>query len=323
MFAPPGTYGPHVAASILPTHNPLARIVWEQAVAPFSYRRRLIDVAHGPVNVGPFLSGVPSVITLHDLAFLRFPHTFRRSKQLYLSGAARISCRRAAHVITPSEQTKSDAVEAFGLDPERVTVVPQGVDERYRRLPDVPMPIEEPYILYAGTIEPRKNLGLLLRAFRGLKELGYPHKLVLAGASGWLNEETYAAAREPEIASSVVMTGFVRDLLGWYNHADLFVYPSLYEGFGLPPLEAMACGTPVVLSSAESLREVAGDAALYVPANDEEGFVAAMCRVLDDRSVREDMIRRGLVRAALYTWDETARRTVAVFQSVHGTATRT
>jgi len=319
FFAPPGRSGPGVVPARLPTSNPVVRIAWEQVVEPGAIRRCGADAVHSPVNVSPLLPGCPTVVTLHDLAFLKFPHTFTRAKRIYLSRLVGISARHADHVIVPSDASRLDVVEALGVAPDKVTVVPEGVDERYRVRADVARPLQGPYILFAGTIEPRKNLPVLLRSFASLKVLGYPHKLALAGAPGWMYEEVYRTIESLGIADSVALTGFVGDLVPWYNHADLFVYPSLYEGFGLPPLEAMACGTPAVTSSAGSLREVIGNAGILVAPTDVDGFVEAMRSILDDAELRQRLIRAGAARAAMFSWDDTVRKTVGIYEAVYET----
>jgi glycosyltransferase involved in cell wall biosynthesis len=321
FFTPPGwahgcRSGGNVVASRLPTSNPLVRIGWEQTVAPFSIRRHGIDLLHSPVNVSPLFGATPSIVTLHDLAFLRVPDRFSPAKRFYLRAMVNTSIRRAAHVITPSDYTKQDVVQAFGLSPDRIAVIPEGVGEQFTPHVGAPRPIAGAYLLFVGTIEPRKNLPILLRAYARLKSMGYTHRLALVGAPGWMYDEVYSSIRSLGLSDSVVVPGFVEDLAPWYNHADLFVYPSAYEGFGLPPLEAMACGTPVVLSSAGSLREVAGEAALFVSPSDVADLVQAFRSILDDAGQRERLIRAGLKRAAMFSWDETIRRTIEIYDAV-------
>jgi glycosyltransferase involved in cell wall biosynthesis len=217
-------------------------------------------------------------------------------------------------VITPSIATAADITSRFGVSREQISVIPEGVDERFRVDRSSPRPLVDPYILYVGTIEPRKNLPVLLRAFARLRAAGYSQRLALVGGNGWMYEEVYSLITELELSDQVVTTGFVEDLVPWYNHADLFVYPSMFEGFGLPPLEALACGTPVVTSSARSLKEVVGEAAVYFALDDEDDMVTALQRVIDDRLLAEKLRAAGPARAALFSWDETVRRTVEVYE---------
>lgn len=314
FFAPPGALGSLTVTSRLPTSHPLVRILWEQTVEPLEVNRRRIDVVHSPVNVSPLLLRPASVVTVHDLAFRKFPHLFPPGKRLYLSWMVRASVLRADRVIADSRSSRRDLIEEFQVEPEKVTVVPLGVDESYHPDPELATPLPHPYVLYVGTLEPRKNLPLLLRAFADLKNAGYPHKLAIVGPPGWMYRNVYELISSLGIAEAVILAGFVEDLRPWYNHADLFVYPSIFEGFGLPPLEAMACGTPVVTSSAGSLREVVDDAALVVPPNDQMTLFIAMRSILDDAGLAARLSNAGPERAARFSWDETARRTVQVYE---------
>lgn len=316
FFTPPGFAGEGLIPSRLPTWRPLVRISWEQVIEPVQVRRLRVDVVHHPVNASPLLDGPGSVVTLHDLAFLKFPEAFTTAKRTYLRLIVKASVLKAARVITPSQSSRLDVIEHFGAQPEKVVAVPLGVDEHYRRVADMPSPFEGPFILYVGTIEPRKNLPRLLGAFARLRAGGYPHRLVMAGPLGWMYQEVYRAITSLDLQASVVILGFVEDLLPWYNSADLFVYPSVYEGFGLPPLEAMACGTPVVTTSAGSLREVVGNAALLVAPDDEAGLLTAMESVLADSSLADRLRREGEMRSRSFSWDQTARETARVYEAV-------
>src|SRR5579884_1323393 len=316
FFTPPGWEMAGAVPSRLPTSRPLTRIAWEQAAAPVLARRWKLDVTHGPVNVLPLLSTTRGVVTVHDLAFLKYPKAFRRSRGVYLKLVVGASVRKAAAVITPSRSTREDVIEHFGVDLEKVHVIPLGVDEHYQHSGPVDAPLDGPYVLYAGTLEPRKNVPLLLRAFAELRRLGYPHRLALVGGPGWKYRGVFELISRLGIEDAVVAPGFVEDLLPWYNRADLFIYPSVYEGFGLPPLEAMACGTPVITSSAGSLGEVVDDAALTFPPYDQEALLALIRSVLDNRETAERLRALGPQRAAQFPWDETARQTAAVYESL-------
>ena len=212
--------------------------------------------------------------------------------------------------------TKEDAIAAYALDESRVVVIPQGVGEEFKPDRDLPRPIDEPYILYVGTLEPRKNIPLLVESFAQFRRHGFPHLLALVGPMGWMSEQVTEALARSKIADYVRLPGYVADLAPWYNHADFLVYPSSYEGFGLPPLEAMACGTPVVLPAGVSLREVAGDAALLIEPFTGEGMVNAMEALAADAGLRDRLRQKGLERASRFSWDETARRTVEVYEAV-------
>ena len=314
FFAPKGMSGPHVVASRMHTSQPLVRIPWEQVVEPVITRRLSLRVVHSPVNVSPVLLPVASVVTVHDLAFEVYPEMFPAAKRHYLGALVRWSVEHAAKVITPSAATANDIVDRLGVAPENLTIIPLGVDERFHVARESPRPISEPYLLYVGTIEPRKNLQMLIRAFARLRAAGYPHHLALVGGNGWMYDDVFRLISERGLTGAVTIAGFVPDLVPWYNHADLFVYPSLFEGFGLPPLEALACGTPVATSSARSLREVVGEAAVFFAPDDEDDVVRTLQRVLDDSSLADRLRSAGLARAVGFSWDETVRRTVRVYE---------
>ena len=306
----------------VPANHPALRIAWEQTLLPLHARRARIDLLHGPVNVAPLLAGCPTVVTVHDLAFLRVPAGLTPRRRHYLTAVTRISVQRARRVIAVSASTKRDVVELIGVPPERVTVIPLAADERFRPLDAGDLArfraehgLRRPFVLYVGTLEPRKNVPALLRAFATIAgEL--PHELILVGAEGWLTAEIHATLATLRLGDRVRLTGYgdPATLPGWYGAADLFVYPSRFEGFGLPPLEAMACGTPVIVSNAASLPEVGGDAVLTVDPDDIDGLAAAMRRVLTDPALAADLRDRGLARAATFSWDRTARETVRVYR---------
>jgi glycosyltransferase involved in cell wall biosynthesis len=261
------------------------------------------------------------VVTVHDLAFERFPELFpRRWRWLYRAGL-KATARRADAVLTPSQATADDLLSHTNLDPAKVHVTPLAAS-----LPttaDDPMPIlrrlgiEPPYLLFVGTLEPRKNLVRLVRAYRRAVASGLPHALVLAGATGW-----HAEALEAELAivgpGTILRTGLIGDagLDAVYRGAAAFVYPSLFEGFGLPVLEAMARGVPTITSNASSIPEVAGQAAVLVDPTSEEDLAGAIESVLGDAELAESLRHAGPGQAANFSWDETARGTIAVYRKI-------
>lgn len=309
--------------SRLPTTNPLARIVWEQLAAPAVMLRDRPQVLFCPLNVVPLATHTPSVVCVHDLAFLRFPERFRASKRRYLSALVRVSVRRAVHVLTVSEFTRQEVIELLGVAPSKVTATPNGRDERIGPLPEAEieafrrrqqLPAE--FLLFLGTLEPRKNLITLLHAYAQRKdELGMP--LIVAGGKGWLFESIFKTVEELGLRELVHFAGFVpgEDLGHWYNAATALVYPSLYEGFGLPPLEAMQCGTPVITSDAASLVEVVGDAGSIVAATDATALGDALVRITSDPALRAEMRERGLLRAQQFDWGRTATGTLAALRA--------
>jgi len=305
----------------------MARILWEQLVLPRHARRRELDLLHAPVYVGPLDAPCPLVVSVHDLSFFRFPDLFPRIKRYYLQPFTRMTVRRASVVLASSESTGRDLVDILGASPDKIRVIPLGVDEGmrplsgskavkvFRRRESLP----EHMILYVGTLEPRKNLSTLLEAYARLcREPGFKHDLVIAGGKGWYYEEIDRTVERLGLRGRVLFPGFVpdADLPLWYNAADLFVYPSLYEGFGLPPLEAMACGTPVVVSDVSSLPEVVGGAGLAVAPSDSEALARAMARLLGDGELRDACRASGLERAQQFSWGACARKTADVYHQV-------
>jgi glycosyltransferase involved in cell wall biosynthesis len=327
-----GFPGLHTKVSILPTERPAARIAWEQLAQPIRLLGDRIDLLHSLAFVQPVVLPCPGVVTIYDLSFIHFPQRLQPWRRLYLRWGTTYSARRARRVIAISASTKRDIVGLLGVAEGKVDVIPCGVDEdfhpldrhdqlrelrRKRRLPPR-------MLLFVGTIEPRKNLTTLVKSYALLREWIQPPPLVIAGAKGWQHEEVFTLAEELGLLDEVLFPGFIpRDELPlWYNAADLFVYPSLYEGFGLPPLEAMACGTPVVTSNTSSLPEVVGDAGLLVEPTDPEEIAQAIQRLLTDSTLRDELESKGLERARAFTWHRTARETVEVYdRALAGAAT--
>ncbi len=306
------------------TERPLARILWEQLVLPRLLRALEVDLLHAPAFGGPLHSPVPHVDTVHDLSFLRHPRFFRKHKRIYLRWLTRWSCQRAAAVIAVSRFTAREVVELLGVSESRVHVIHHGVEPRFRPLPAkavssfrAQQKLPERFILYLGTLEPRKNLVTLLRAYDRLCTDAH---LVLAGGQGWLYEEIFAEVERLGLEERVHFPGYLPDdaLTLWYNAADAFAYISWYEGFGMPVLEAMACGTPVIASNAASLPEVAGDAALLVPTDDVDAVRDGLRRSLDDEGLRTQLIQAGQKRASRFRWETTAQRTTNLYKSILG-----
>lgn len=309
-----------VRLSRLPTVKPLVRILWEQIAQPLALRRDRIDLLHALAFVAPYFSPCPSVITVYDLSFLRLPEGFKRLNRLYLSHLTRRSARRARRIIAISESTKRDIVRLLRVSEDKVDVVYCGVDERFRLLDEAQVAefrrrrgLPERMILFLGTLEPRKNVGRLIEAYARLEREGVG--LVIAGARGWRYDEIFSQVEAMGLSNRVLFPGYVpeEEKALWYNAAEVFVFPSLYEGFGLPPLEAMTCGTPVITSNVSSLPEVVGEAGLTVDPRDVEALATAMRRVLRDAGLRRMMSEQGQQQAKRFSWSRTARETVAVY----------
>ena len=304
--------------------NPALRIVWEQTALPNALAMTKADLVHGLVNVLPLLTHITGVVTVHDLSFLRMPELFPATKRVYLSIMCRASVRRAAQVIAVSHQTAADVTRYLGKEPDRLTVVHNGVDGRF--VPGTPeaaaafraaKELPDRYWFYLGTLEPRKNLDLLLDAFATWQSVANDHdvRLVVAGGKGWYYDTIFAKVAECGLEGSVIFPGFVPDeeLPDWYRAAELFIYPSLFEGFGMPVLEAMACGTPVMCSAAPGVAEVAGDAAVQVPADDIAAWVAALDDLARQPEQRAALAAAGPKRAGRFTWQTAAEATLAVY----------
>jgi glycosyltransferase involved in cell wall biosynthesis len=318
---------PHVHVRRTLPHTPLLRI---PITLSAELRRRPVDLLHVQYTAPP-LAPCPVVATIHDLSFEHLRQTFKRRSWMQLRLTVRATARRAAHIIAPSEFTRRDLCETYGLAPSRVSVIPLAAPpsfgpvrdekelERVRRA----YGIEGEYLLAVGSIQPRKNLARLIAAYADLRRARSKAKLpklVLAGRQAWLYSETLRAVAEQQIQDCTVFTGYVseRDLPALYAGALCFIYPSYFEGFGLPPLESMQCGTPVITGDLTSLPEVVGDAGLMVDPFDVGALKSAIARLLDNPSLREELRARGLQRAQRFTWNETARQTLHVYRKTTG-----
>jgi len=316
----------------IPLSDRELNVVWHRLRLPLPVELITgpVDVFHSPDFTLPPVWRARAVLTVHDLSFLRVPECFTGALRRYLERVVPRSVRRADHVIADSHSTKRDLVELLGTPAGKVTVIHSGVEPRFRPITDRAAlgPVRQRYdlperfIISVGTLQPRKNFATLVEAFARLKsETGNwkpgarSLKLVIAGGRGWLYEEIFARVEALGLQGDVLFPGFVadEDLPALYNLAEAFVLPSLYEGFGLPPLEAMACGTPVVTSNVSSLPEVVGDAGLMVEPADVESLAAAIERVLEDGGLRREMVQRGLARAKEFTWERAARRLLGVY----------
>ena len=315
--------GVAVHATRLPTERPAVRILWEQALQPPLLVAKGIDLLHSPVNVLPLLLPTPAVLTIHDLSFLRFPATFSPAKRRYQAAMTSFSARRARLVLTDSEHTRRDVVRLLGVPSDRVRTVYPGVTELYR--PSTPAAIEafrsrhgltERFFVHVGTLQPRKNLERLISAFSRFKRAsGLPHALLLVGGKGWLYEGLQQHARREAVEGSVHFVGFAapEDVPLWYAAAEAMVFPSLYEGFGFPIVEAMACGTPVLSSTASCLPEAAGQAAEMFDPIDIDALAQAMLRIAADPQRRQELRQLGLVQAARFTWERTAQAVLSAY----------
>jgi glycosyltransferase involved in cell wall biosynthesis len=308
-------------------HTPLIRI---PLILSAELRRHPVDVLHVQFTAPP-LSPCPVVVSIHDLSFEHLPQTFKWRSRKQLRITVRRSAREASQVIALSEHARKDIIETYNIPPERVTAIPLAAaahfrpirnDEELQRLRQT-YGIEGEYILSVGAIQPRKNLSRLVAAYsrlRRAKPEGNLPKLVLAGKCAWLYEETLRTIKELQVSDSVILTGYVpeSDLPVLYSGALCFVYPSYFEGFGLPPLEAMKCGVPVIVGNRTSLPEVVGDAGILVDPFNADAIAGAMDNLISDSNLRAELSIRGLARANLFDWRETALQTLTVYQRAAG-----
>ena len=309
-----------VVRSRWPTHRVPLRILWEQIVQPRVLRRTGVDVVHGPVYVGPLAASCPLVITIHDLSFIRHPNLLRPGSRMYLTLFTRLSARRATRIIAVSKHAALETASLLGVAASQIDVVYHGVGEAFRPLPSEAVEafrrergLPDSFVLYLGTLEPRKNLPRLVESFDQARERTC--SLILAGGAGWGAPGLRDTISNLGLTDRVIFLGYVADaeLSLLYNAATVFAYPSLYEGFGLPVLEAQACGTAVLTSNSSSLPESAGDAAMMVNPRSVEEMARALAVLLSDSSLRQDLRTRGLAHARRFDWRRTAEQTASVY----------
>ena len=287
-----------------------------------------LDLFHSPDFVLPPTGRTPAILTIHDLSFLRFPQFFVPAFHRYLKGAVSRAVRRAQHILADSQSTRRDLGELLNVEAERVTVLYPGVESRFRPVKNVAelarvrarYALPEHFILGLGTLQPRKNFDGLIRAFRLLREHGDPRiadlHLVIGGGRGWMFEETLTLVETSGLAGQVHFLGFVddADLPALYTLAQVFAFPSWYEGFGLPVLEAMACGTPVVAADNSSLPEVVGEGGLLVDAADPVTLAEALHRLLSNPTLRMQLTAAGRSQAAKFRWETAAQHLLAIYR---------
>lgn len=306
-----------------------AGYIWRFIQTPLKLKfTKELDLVHDPYEIGALSFKMPfkKVITIHDLTPTLFPHTFRSIMVVLHKLLFPRTLKTADKIIADSKNTKKDLINYFNVPEEKIRVILLAADEKFKPLNKEGIKevkqnynLNFSFILYVGTLEPRKNIPSLIKAFYKLKRKNINYKLVITGKKGRKYKEIFETIDKLNLQKDVIFTGYVsdEDLPALYKAADLFVYPSLYEGFGLPPLEAMACGTPVITSNTSSLPEVVGDAGIMVNPYDVDGLADAMYEVLTNDELREDMIKKGLERAKMFSWEKCAKETLDVYEEVY------
>tara|TARA_Y100000590_G_scaffold288638_1_gene324990 strand:+ start:8191 stop:9330 length:1140 start_codon:yes stop_codon:yes gene_type:complete len=313
----------------LPLHDIWLARIWQRMRLPVPVElvTGLIDIYHSPdFTLPPTLQGVPKLLTVHDLSFLRDPQSASPGLRRYLEIAVERSVQLATHVLADSQSTKDDLMELYLTPEEKITVLYPGVSSDFRPIVN-PAKLkqvrkryklrEEPFVLSVGTLQPRKNHLTLIKAFEialGNSE----YNLVLAGGKGWSYDEVYELVESCGLQKRVLFPGFVADadLASLYSAADIMAFPSLYEGFGLPVLEAMACGVPVLASSVSSLPEVTGDAALLIDPGNVEDMADAMLTLAENVDLRQSFRDKGLKRAEQFSWQTSAAALLGVYKDL-------
>jgi glycosyltransferase involved in cell wall biosynthesis len=321
-----GDLPPHFHWAVAPNLSPAVRLLWEQLRLPALVKHSKVDLLHSPHYTRPAVLPCASVVTYHDMTFFLFPELHTRVKRIFFPFAIRQSARHADMLIAASENTRRDAIRILGIPAERIITVPLGISEDFRPIKDPALlddgrkrfQLPPEFILYVGLIEPRKNIPLLLKAYTRLVDQIDPPPLVLVGRLGWMYEQVFQLVEQLKLKDRVYFKGYIptQNLPIVYNLAQIFVYPSTYEGFGFPPLEAMACGTPVITTAISAMLDNVGDAGFLIPPQDEAALTQAIQTLLSDQSLRHHLSSAGRLRAAEFTWKHTAMETLKVYQLV-------
>lgn len=310
-----------VAESAWRTDGPLARIAWEQLAWPSAMVREKVDLVHSMAFVTPFLNPRPAVVTVYDLSFMIYPEAFPRAQRLYLQTQTRRSVRAARHVLAISESGRQDIHHYFGVPLAQISVVYPGVEARFRPLPPEQVAafraekaLPETFLLHVGTLQPRKNIPVLLEA---LAQTERPDlHLVLVGGKGWLYDEIFARVQALGLAERVHFAGYVPDeeLPLWYNTAVSLTFPSVYEGFGMPIVQSLACGTPVIAANTSAMPEAVGDAGWLFPPDDASALAERIIEACDDSQQVAHKRARGLVQGQRFSWHTAGQQTADIYR---------
>jgi len=300
---------------------------------PITLKRERIDIFH---SLAPFYSdllplwlnlALKNVVTIHDITTILYPETFNKKDVLLWDFTIKAVLKKCDVFIADSYNTKQDCIKHLHIQEDNIQVIPLAVDkifkpiivsEELKREIAAKYGIEYPYILYVGTLEGRKNITTLINAYAKLRKAGINHKLVIAGRKGWKYADIFTAIERNNLQNDIIFTGFVEreELPLLYNLADVFAYPSLYEGFGIPPLEAMACGTPVVVSNSSSLPEVVGDAGILIDPYNVDELSSALLSIISDKTLQNELKIKGMNKAREFSWEKTAKETWSVYEQL-------
>ncbi len=313
----------------LPLNERAAVILWQRLNIPVPVEWLIGKgrVYHSPDFVLPPLRQMAGIVTVHDLSFIVYPQYAVPGLEFYLRKAVPRAVKRARVVLADSQNTKADLVRFWNTPPDKIHVLYPGLDPAFRPIRDeehlhrvrTRYSLPDRFILSVSRLEPRKNFVGLIHAFERFKaRTSYPHHLVIAGGKGWKYEPIFQAAAASPFREAIHFLGFVddEDLPALYTLADVFAYPTFYEGFGFPPLEAMACGTPVLSSDNSSLPEVVGDGGILLPANDVDAWADALQKILSDDALRSRLIEKGYTQSAKFTWEKSAQHLVRIYRTL-------
>ncbi|MBI2589814.1 glycosyltransferase family 4 protein [Candidatus Berkelbacteria bacterium] len=314
-------------------YRSLERWWWDQVRIPQLARRFKIDLLHQPAFSAPILFPGPIVVTLHDLIAIHYGADIPLGSRLYFGKWMPFSYRYADHIIAISEHTKRDAIKLLGLDEAKITVIYEAADSVFQPIRDresltsirAKYQTGDKFILHVGTLNPRKNLEFLVKVFAEVrKRVGHRWKLVITGQKGWYYEGLFKLVEKLGLQSAVVFTGYINDhdkpLL--YNAASIFAFPSLYEGAGLPPLEAMSCGTPVVSSNTSSLPEMVGEGGILLSPTNLSAWARALTSLIADASLRRELAGKGRKQARRFSWERTAKETIRIYEATYARSRR-
>lgn len=302
------------------------RFIWDQVKFPKLAKKNKVDILHQPCFSAPiFHDGMKIVVTIHDLIAIRFGKDIPFYSRQYFGRWMPFSYRYADEIIAVSEYTKKDIIKLLNIPDKKITVIPLAVDDCFKEIHDKEVinavknkyHITGNYLLHLGTINPRKNLEFLIEVFSALEDNNL--KLVITGKKGWYYEGLFDLVKKLGLEDRVIFTGYIddEDKPALYNGASIFLFPSIYEGFGLPPLEAMACGTPVICSNTSSIPEVVGSAGILISPTDKLCWVREIKKVLEDKQIYNALSKKALIQATKFSWDRCAKQTIQIYEKLY------